>query len=78
MFDKKFSFDGSFQPDCQKDAVLPSPLALLNMILERVNMKHQTELVKATTMIWNISQPTSITHTHTHTVAWIVEYQCVI
>ena len=29
--------------DCQKDAVPPSPLALVNMILDGSNIKHQTE-----------------------------------
>jgi len=49
MFERKFSFDGSFQLDCQKDAVAPSLLALVNMILDGANIKHQTQLVETTT-----------------------------
>ena len=50
IFDTRISFDGSFQPDCQKNAVPPSLLALVNTILDGANIKHQAELVqKATT-----------------------------
>ena len=49
MFDTRFSFDGSFQPDCQKNSVPLSLLALVNMILDGANIKHQTELVQTTT-----------------------------
>ena len=49
MFEKQFSFDGSFQSDCQKDAVPPSLLALVNMILGGSNIKHQTERTETTT-----------------------------
>lgn len=49
MFETRFSFDGSFQPDCQKDAVPPSLLALVNMILDGANIKHQSELVQTST-----------------------------
>ena len=48
MFDTKYSFNGSFQPHCQKNAVPPSLLALVSMILDGANIKHQTELVKTT------------------------------
>ena len=49
MFETRFSFDGSFQADCQKDAVPPSLLALVNMILDGSNIKHQTGLAETTT-----------------------------
>ena len=41
--------DGSFQADFQKDAVPPSLMALVNMILDGSNIKHQTEHIKTTT-----------------------------
>ena len=41
--------DGSFQADCQKDAVPPSLWALVNMILDGSNIKHQTEQTETTT-----------------------------
>ena len=44
-----FSFDGSFQENCQQEAVPPSLLALVNMILDGANIKHQTKLVNTTT-----------------------------
>ena len=37
-----FSFDGSFQSDCQKDAVPPSLLALANMILDQISNTKQS------------------------------------
>ena len=49
IFDTKFSFDGSFHPDCQKKAVPPSLLALINRILDGANIKHQNELVQTAT-----------------------------
>ncbi len=45
MFDKEFSFDGSFKPECQQDSVPKSLLALLNMILKGPNIEIQTEIV---------------------------------
>ena len=44
MFEKKFSFDGSFKQSSQQNAVPQSLLALVNMILDSPNMKHQTQL----------------------------------
>ena len=41
--------EGWFQADCQKDAVLPFLLALVNMILDGSNIKHQTEQTETTT-----------------------------
>ena len=49
IFDSSFSFDGSFQENCQQEAVPPSLLALVNMILEGRNIKHQTQLAHTTT-----------------------------
>ena len=49
IFDSSFSFDGSFHENCHKDAVPPSLLALVNMILDGVNIKHQTQLVNTIT-----------------------------
>ena len=48
-FDSSFSFDGSFHANCQQDAVPPSLLALINMILDGANIKHQTQLVNTPT-----------------------------
>ena len=48
MFEKIVSFDGSFQADCQRDAVSPSLLALDNTILDGSNMKYQTEQTETT------------------------------
>ena len=42
MFDRKFTFNGSFKQGCQKAAVPPSLLALINMILEGPGIKRQT------------------------------------
>ena len=39
IFTSSFSFDGSFQPNCQQAAVPPSLLALVNMILEGANIR---------------------------------------
>ncbi len=44
MFDKEFSFDGSFKPGCQQDSVPNSLLALLNMILKGPKIEIQTEI----------------------------------
>ena len=49
IFDSSFSFDGSFQENCQQEAVPPSLLALVNMILVGANIKHQTQLAHTTT-----------------------------
>ena len=43
IFDSSFSFDGSFQENCQQEAVPPSLLALVNRILEGANIKHRTQ-----------------------------------
>lgn len=47
MFDIKLNFDGSFDHNCQ-ESVSPSLLALVNMILDGVNIKHQTQIVETT------------------------------
>jgi len=47
MFDTTFSFDGSFQANCQHDAVPPSLLALVNMILDgavKAHPKQKTQI----------------------------------
>ncbi|KAI4799861.1 hypothetical protein KUCAC02_016400 [Chaenocephalus aceratus] len=49
MFESGFSFDGSFKANCQQEAVPPSLLALVNMILDGANIKHQTQLVHTAT-----------------------------
>lgn len=49
MFETTFTFDGAFQADCQKDSVTPSLLALVNMILDGANIKHQTQLANTST-----------------------------
>ena len=48
MFHVK-KFDGSFKPECQPNSVLPSLLALVNMIQDRANIKQQTELMNTAT-----------------------------
>ena len=55
MFEKKFSFDGSFKQSSQQNAVPQSLLALVNMILDGPNIKHQTQLTNTTTSL-SISQ----------------------
>ncbi len=49
ILDCSLSFNGSFQENCQQEAVPPSLLALVNMILEGANIKHQIQLVHTTT-----------------------------
>ena len=44
ILDCTFSFNGSFQENCQQEAVPPSLSALVNMILVGANIKHQTQL----------------------------------
>ncbi|MES9880446.1 MAG: hypothetical protein ABW185_06135, partial [Sedimenticola sp.] len=44
MFHHTFSFNGSFEKGCQEDAIPSSLLALVNMIQEGPNIKHQTQL----------------------------------
>lgn len=58
MFDTKFTFDGSFHPGCQKEAVPSSLLALVNMIQDGANIKHQTHLLNtpSTTAALTVSQ----------------------
>ncbi|KAL7373673.1 hypothetical protein ABVT39_012268 [Epinephelus coioides] len=58
MFATKFNFDGSFHPNCQKESAPTSLLALVNMILDGANIKHQTQLLEAgtTTAALTISQ----------------------
>ncbi|KAJ8380702.1 hypothetical protein SKAU_G00014800 [Synaphobranchus kaupii] len=58
MFATKFNFDGSFHPNCQKESVPTSLLALVNMILDGANIKHQTQLLETgtTTAALTVSQ----------------------
>ncbi|XP_072178978.1 uncharacterized protein [Diadema setosum] len=58
MFETKFTFDGTFKSDCQKDSVSPSLIALVNMILDGANIKHQTQFSSpsTTTAALTISQ----------------------
>ncbi|KAG0728564.1 hypothetical protein GWK47_032228 [Chionoecetes opilio] len=49
MFQTRFTFDGAFHADCQNDSVTPSLLALVNMILDGANIKHQTKLANTST-----------------------------
>jgi len=44
IFASSFSFDGSFHVNCQQAAVPASLLALVNMILEGANIKHQSQI----------------------------------
>ena len=55
MFDRKFTFNGSFKQGCQEAAVPPSLLALINMILEGPSIKRQTA-VAANAAALSISQ----------------------
>ncbi|KAG0718085.1 hypothetical protein GWK47_053166 [Chionoecetes opilio] len=58
MFQTRFTFAGAFHADCQKDYVTPSLLALVNMILDGANIKHQTKLanISTTTAALTVSQ----------------------
>ena len=50
IFDSSFVFDGLFKVNCQQEAVPPSILALVNMILDGANIiKDQNQLVHTTT-----------------------------
>lgn len=62
MFDTTFSFDGSFQANCQQDAVPPSLLALVNMILNGANIKHQTTTTQAALTISQLLVFNSVKH----------------
>ena len=55
MFDRKFTFNGSFKQGCQEAPVPPSLLALINMILEGPSIKRQTA-VAANAAALSISQ----------------------
>ena len=48
MFLQKYSFNGSFSEEHQENVVPQSLLALVNMILEGPNIKHQSQLINAT------------------------------
>ncbi|KAG0712265.1 hypothetical protein GWK47_018882 [Chionoecetes opilio] len=50
MFQTRFTLD-RFHADCQKDSVTPSLLALVNMILDGANIKHQTKLANTSTQL---------------------------
>ena len=49
MFETRFTFDGAFQADSPKDSVTTSLLALVSMILDGANIKHQTQLANIST-----------------------------
>ena len=49
MFGKKYTFDGSFKPSCEQDDIPPSLMALVSMILDGPNIKHQSEVAATTT-----------------------------
>ena len=44
MFNRNFSFNGLFQKDCKQAAIPTSLLALVNMIQEWPNIRHQAQL----------------------------------
>ena len=48
MFGKKYTFDGSFKPSCEQDVIPPSLMALVSMILDGPNIKHQSEVAATT------------------------------
>ena len=48
IFEKKYSFDGSFENSTEQDAVAPSLMALVRMILDGPSIKHQSETVMST------------------------------
>ena len=56
MFERKFSFDGSFKEGCKRDAAPQSLLALVNMIQEDLNSKYQTWVTARTNASLSISQ----------------------
>ena len=49
MFSQAFPFNGTFTDEYLQNAVPQSLLALVNMILEGPNIKHQTQLFTAPT-----------------------------
>ena len=56
MFQQKFTFNGSFLQGTQQNIIPKSLLALVNMILEGPNIKHQTQLDTTTDVSLSISQ----------------------
>ena len=44
IFDRKLSFNGSFQKDCQQEVIPNTLLALVNLMQEGPNSVHQTQL----------------------------------
>ena len=68
MFSPNFSFDGTFSEESLQNSVPKSLLALVNMILEDPNIKHQTQLVisantKASRSISQLLMFNSVKHT---------------
>ncbi len=49
IFDRKFAFDGSFKQTSEYDAVPPSLMSLVNMILDGPSIKHQSQVDTAST-----------------------------
>ena len=70
MFSQAFSFNGTFSEESLQNAVPQSLLALVSMILEGPNIKHQTQLVttantKASHSISKLLMFNSVKHTRT-------------
>ena len=49
IFEMKYSFNGSFKETSEQDAVPPSVMALVSMILDGPSIKCQSEIVSAST-----------------------------
>ena len=49
MFEKNYVFDGSFKASCEQDVIPPSLMALVRMILDGPNIRHQSEVAATTT-----------------------------
>jgi len=56
MFETRFTFDGAFQAESKKDSVTPSLLALVNMIFDGTNIKHQTQLANTSITTTGVQQ----------------------
>ena len=49
MFERKYSFDGSFKPSCETDLIPSSLMALVKMILDGPSIKQQSEVAATNT-----------------------------
>lgn len=56
MLSSKLTFEGTFKPNCQDEAVPQSLQALVNMILEGPNIKHQTRVLSTNQTCLTIAQ----------------------